>query len=740
MEIPTTHRPDRRNFLKTISLAGGGICIAVYLPGCTNAPEPEPLPPVDLPFTPFVKIDPAGRFILLAKNPEIGQGVKVALPMIIAEEMAVPWASVSVEQADFHEKYDGQWAGGSLAVRVNWTAMRKAGAMVRTVFLEAGARKMGVDPAQCTAQEGRVIHTPDNRAVSYFDLLDLLAEIPAPDPEQVQLKSSDAFQIIGSSISDPDLKDMVTGQLRYVSDLTLPDMLYATVVKPPSLSARVAGFDREQALALPGIREAFILDNEEYGGRLLRPNSPNFRSGVVLVGDSTWAVLSNREKLRIEWETPEGPPIRSADILDENAIRNPATVRKDGDFRKAANRSAGTLTAQYKVPLLAHVPMEPMNCLARATLETCELWAPTQNPGSIAGALTEVLGYAPEQITIHTPRMGGGFGRRYYVDYAIEAVAVSRKVNRPVKVIWTREDDVQNDFYRPAGVHRLQACWDDAGQFSGWNHLMSNASRNTYLGRDGNPWGTELDEYEFPAGLISNLHFQYQEIKADIPLGQWRAVSHSSNAFAVLSFLDELAAAMSTDTVQVYHKLLDGKGMAPVTGRFQLDTDRVLAVLQRVTQLAGWGGPSQPGTGKGIAAGYFQGAFVAEVVEVQVDEENRLTVPRIWAAVDCGVVVNPKGALAQVEGAILEGLCAAFYGKITVEDGVVQQSNFHDYRWIRIGQAPDIEIEFIKNDHPPGGLGEPPLPPVAPALCNAVFAATGRRIRELPLADQGFIV
>lgn len=728
------NRPSRRHFLKIVSLAGGGLCF-----GWTcSKPSPQSLETHEFSFTPFVKVQSDGTFILLAKNPEIGQGVKTSLPMIIAEELCIPWEKVIIEQAHFDEKYDGQWAGGSLAVRLNWEALRRAGAMVRQVFIAGGARHFGVDASDCRAVAGRVVHTPSGRTVAYADLLEQLPDRPVPDPETLTFKSLSEFEIVGTPVSDPDLRAIVTGSQKYASDLTVPGMLYATTLKPPALGATVAGFDRDAALALPGITEAFKLDNSDYGGRLIQPNSPNFSSGVVVVGQSSWAVLNAGKRLSIEWDLSACEGINSAAILSPFRAAELETVRSDGDYAGTVSTAAGQISATYEVPLLAHVPMEPMNCLARADEHSCELWAPTQNPEALKNALVEHLAYPADRITIHLPRMGGGFGRRYYVDYGLEAAAVSKKLGRPVKLLWSREDDIRYDFYRPAARHQLAAGWNAERKITAWRHAKSNASRNTFLGREGPAWGTELTGYEFPAGLIPNLLFQYHEIDARIPLGQWRAVSHSSNAFASLSFIDELAEALQLNTADFYDRLLGDLDQVPVAGRFNLDVKRLKGVLKSVVQASRWSGGGRQQAGLGLAAGYFQGTFAAAVVEVTSIDEKRLRIPNIWIAVDCGIVVNPKGADAQVEGAVLEGLSAALFGRITVEKGKIQQSNFHDYPWLRIHQTPAIHITFEKNEHPPGGLGEGALPPIAPALCNAIFSATGQRLRNLPLIDHQF--
>jgi isoquinoline 1-oxidoreductase beta subunit len=416
-------------------------------------------------------------------------------------------------------------------------------------------------------------------------------------------------------------------------------------------------------------------------------------------------------------------------------------VRQDGDAKGLLSADENSFEATYQVPLLPHAPMEPMSCTARYTDGKIEIWAPTQNPGGLAQAVALGMGISEDKIAelikVHVVRSGGAFGRRYYSDFAIDTALLARQAGRPVKVVWTREDDMQHGYSRPAGVHRIRASLDEHGRIAAWTHKLAGHSRTAYLEREDPPHDSELDQYTFPAGFVPNLSLEFVFVPSRVPLGQWRAIAPSSNLFVAASAIDELAHRAGEDPVAFLLQLMGDSGSMRITDRFSLDTTRLRAVIVKATEAAGWTQPlsweDEKGRhGRGIAACYDQGAWVAEVAEVTVSE-GKLSVDRVVAAVDCGRVINPQGAAAQVEGSILDGLSTALMGEITFKDGVVEQSNFHNYRLLRMDQVPAIEVHFIGSESEPRGLGEPPLPPLAPAVCNAIFAATGQRIRQLPL-------
>jgi isoquinoline 1-oxidoreductase beta subunit len=506
-------------------------------------------------------------------------------------------------------------------------------------------------------------------------------------------------------------------------------MLYAVVKRCPHGDGQPESFDASDAKSVSGVVDFHVLRNIDHGGRIILPNCPNFVSGVAVLATSTWAALDGARKLKVEWQLPD-----SRDDSDELFRRfeqaldaEPEVVRHDGvtDIPDTQHN----IDATYHLPFLAHVPMEPMNCTAHVQGDKAEVWAPTQNPQLAAEAVAKVLGIAQDNVTVHVMRSGGAFGRRFYADFITDTVLLSRQFKRPVKVIWPREDDVRHDYFRSANVQRIRATASD-GKISHWQQKVVSHPREIYLERDGS--AAEIGNYEFPAGFVPNLLFEYVAVPARIPLGQWRAVDHSGNVFVVSSAIDELAHAVGIDPVKFWLGLVGDEQYVQVREDFQFDASRLKTVIETVAEKANWGAPLPDGKGRGIAASYNQGAWVAEVAEVTVAGGD-LTIDRITCVVDCGLIINPQGAVNQVQGGIIEGLSAALHGSITVKDGVVQQSNFHDYPICRMREVPKIDVHFIKNADAPRGLGEGPLPPVAPAITNAIFAATGQRIRQLPI-------
>lgn len=710
---------NRRDFVKLCAVSSLGLVIGMPTLGRASDTSTE--------LHPLIRIGEDGSIVIYAQNPEMGQGVKTALPMMIAEELDVDWASVQVEQAGWDARLQNQFSGGSLSVRLNYNVMRQAGATARAMLLTAAANRLAMPIEKLQTEKGRVVDSARQVSLDYAELGTEAAALPVPDA--VDLKDAGKFRIIGTSIRDVDLDNIATGRQEYSLDLKLPDMLYAVVRRCPNGDGQPLSFDATAAKAVPGVAGFHVLRNVDHGGRIILPNCPNFVSGVAVLATSTWAAMEGARKLDVEWQLPE-----SRDDSDElmhrfeEALGHDAEiVRRDGEPEFSDAEHA--IDAVYRLPFLNHAPMEPMNCTAHVRGDKAEIWAPTQNPPMAAEAAAKILDIPQENVTMHVMRSGGAFGRRYYADFVTDTVLLSREFQCPVKTVWTREDDTRHGYYRPSSAQRIRAAVND-GKISHWQQKVASHPREIYLERDGSP--AEIGNYEFPAGFIPNLLFDYVSVPARIPLGQWRGTEHSSNVFVVSSAIDELAHAADIDPVAFWLDLVGDEQFVQVREDFKFDALRLKQVIKLAADKAGWSEPLPEGSGRGISVSYNQGIWVAEIAEVSV-RDSGLKIDRITCAIDCGLVINPQGAVNQVEGGIVDGLAAALYGKITVKGGVVQESNFHDYRFARIREIPQIDVHFIESTDSPRGLGEGPLAPVAPAIANAIFAATGKRVRELPI-------
>jgi len=718
---------NRREFVQLSTMTGVGLLLGISVPldvqGKNSGVELRPL----------IHVRDDGRVTLFAQNPEMGQGVKTALPMVIAEELDVDWASVDIEQAPWDTRLENQFSGGSLSIRLNFTAMRQAGASAREMLLQAAANRWQVPVAELSTDSGVVRHEESGRELAYGALADAAASLPVP--EEPSLKPIADFELVGKSIDDVDLVSIVDGSQEFSIDFTVPDMLYAVVSRSPWSDGQPVSFDASETMQVDGVVRCEMLRNDQHGGRIVLPNSPNFVSGVAVLANTTWAAMQGARRLEVEWEQPDPLPDSSKLMAEFRAgLDTPGeTIRDDGDADEALANATASIDVNYELPFLAHMPMEPMNCTVDASGENIVVWAPTQNPGLLANTVGTVLDVEPATITVNVLRSGGGFGRRFYADFVVDAALLSRTVKRPVKVVWPREDDVRHGYFRSASVQRIRAGTSSDGRVSAWHHKVVSHPRGPYLGREG--LGAELDNYEFPAAFVPNLRYEYLPVHSRIPLGQWRAVAHSSNVFVVASVIDELAHKVGEDPRDFLLRLVGEEQFVQVREDFRFDAGRLAHVIKQAARLADWGRSLPKGRGRGIAATYNQGSWVAEVAEVSV-QKDKLQVHRIVAAIDCGLIINPQGAENQVQGGIVDGLSAALTGEITVTNGIVDQTNFHDYPFCRMRQIPKIDVHFVPSNDSPRGLGEGPLPPVAPAITNAIFAATGQRIRKLPLNHQ----
>lgn len=698
----------RRTFIKVSAAAGGGLLIGFHLPAgaARTAAAPAELVP-----NAWIRIGTDDRVTLRVASAEMGQGVYTAIPMLLAEELECDWTRVQVENAPADKAYVNplfglQATGGSTAIRAFYTPLRQAGATARDLLIAVAARQWGVPEDSCRADNGSVVHKPSGRRLRYGALVDAAAQLPAPTA--ALLKDPAEFKLIGKPIRRLDTPLKVNGTAVFGQDVRVTGMLTAVVARCPVFGGKLKRFDAAKARRVPGVREVLAIE-----------------SGVAVVAEGFWAARQGREALEIEWDPGPHAQLASADIRKrlEAALRRPGAVaRREGNADKAL-AGARRIEAEYEVPYLAHATMEPMTCTAAIGASGCDVWVGTQGQSAAQRTAAKVAGLPPEAVRIHTLFLGGGFGRRGEQDFVAEAVELAKRVGTPVQVIWTREDDMQHDQYRPATLNRLSAGIDKAGSLVAWRHAIAGPSIATRVFPGLIQNGIDRTSVEGAANLpyaIPNISVTYAMVNGPVPVGFWRSVGSSQNAFITECFLDEVAAALRKDPLVLRRALL-------------AQHPRHRAVLERAAREAGWGRPLPAGRHRGIAVAESFGSYVAQVAEVSL-ADGRLRVHRVVCAIDCGVVVNPDTVVAQMQSGIVYGLSAALYGQITIKHGRVEQSNFHDYPMLRMDEMPQVEVHIVPSDEPPGGVGEPGTPPIAPAVANAVFAATGKPVRRLPIA------
>jgi isoquinoline 1-oxidoreductase beta subunit len=740
----------RRSFLKTSVVAGGGVLFSLSF----DAPEAKaqrggPQTPPD-PHN-YIKVAADGTVTIVAKNPEVGQGVRNMLPMLIAEELDVDWKSVKIEQADFiASKFAGQSAGGSTATPNNWTPMRQVGAAGRALFITAAAQTWGVPEGELTTASGKVLHAASSRSVGYGELAAKVATLPSPDLASLKLKDPSEYRIVGKSQVGTDVKAIVTGKPIFGIDVKVPGMQYAVFEKCGVFGGKVVKANLDEIKKMPGIKNAFIVEQPVIAETVFQ-GDPGLENGIAIIGETWWHANQARKKLVVTWdEGARGVPAHSSDVYEQKAMemgkgKPQFPIRVDGDTEAAFKSAAKVVEAAYSYPFIAHAPLEPQGATAHFRDGKLEIWSNSQIPAGGRALAVKALGISDSDITQHMVRGGGGFGRRLTNDYFVEAAYIAKQAGVPVKLLWSREDDMTHDYYRPGGYQFLKAGLDANGKIIAWqNHFVSYGEGTRFVSSGA------MGPTEFPQPFIDNysLHASVQPFAART--GALRAPSSNAFAYVIHSFIDELAHAAGKDPVEFRMDILNTKKAAPAPaggpgGRGGMgpsyNAERMKGVLQLVAEKSDWKNRASlpKGTAKGVAFHFSHQGYFAEVAEVHVDAANKVKVNKIWVAGDVGSqIINPSGAINICQGGMIDGLSELMSQEITLKNGRVQQTNYDKHGMVRMSQAPpEIEVHFLKSNNGPTGLGEPAMPPVLPAVANAIFSATGKRLRSLPLSKHG---
>jgi isoquinoline 1-oxidoreductase beta subunit len=733
-------RISRRSFLQMTAVAGGGLILGLHGRPWLRAQGPGGPPPL-LPQA-FIRIAPDGTVTIMARGPEIGQGVRTMLPMLIAEELDADWSRVRVEQADLDEaKYGPQFAGGSMSTPFGWEPLRRLGAAGRQMLIAAAAEQWGVSAGECTTKAGHVLHAASGRSADYGELAGRAATMTPPKMSDVKLKDPKDYRIIGKPQTGVDNHAIVTGKPLYGIDIEVPGMLHAVIQKCPVYGGKVKSANLDAIRKLSGVRNALVIEGTLSTAAVV-PNEPGIEPGVAIVADTWWNAQQARKALKVEWDfgtgqaqSSDGFAKKAADLLKAPPE---STIRNYGDIDAAFKGAAKVIEAVYSYPFIAHGTLEPMGTTASFKDGKLEMWTTSQTPGEGSRLVAKALGLSENAITVHMIRAGGGFGRRLMNEYMVEAAWLSKQTGAPVKLLWSREDDFTHDAYRAAGVHGLKAGLDGQGKVIAWRqHFITFGAGDDY------PAGAEIDATEFPSGRVPNYALYASQMPLLLRTGWLRAPGANAICFVGQSFIDELAAAAGRDPLELQIEILNATSV-PMEKKNQdgdppLNPERLKGVLEMVAEKSGWKDRKHtPGRGMGIACYYCHLGYFAEVADVSVDAQNRVTVNHIWAAGDVGSqIINPRAAENICYGGIIEGL-SHMGQEITLVGGQVQQTNFHQHPMLRMRQAPEIDIYWRITEFSPTGLGEPTLPPVLPAVGNAIFAATGKRVRTLPLQKSGF--
>ena len=714
---------SRRSILKIGVAGGAGLVLAFQLSGKAMAAAA----PVKGEFAPnaFLRVAPTGRILIYSKSPEIGQGIKTAFPLIIAEELDAAWTDVDIEQAPINPAvYGRQSAGGSRSIPLSWDQLRQAGATARVMLVSAAAKEWRVPVSEITTDASKVVHQASGRTLGYGALAVKAAAQPVPDVKSLKLKTRDQYKLIGNRFTGADNDKIVTGQPLFGIDLKIPGMVYASFTKCPAVGGKVASFNVDQIKSLPGVKDAFVVEGNGQVSEVM--------PGVAILADSTWAAFRAKSALQVKWDESEASKDSWTAIsakANEIAGRNgDQEVFKGGDFDAAYKGAVKKVEAFYSYPFIAHATLEPQNCTAHYKGDSVEVWAGTQTPERILAATAKMLGFAENQVTVHQMRAGGGFGRRLVNDYAAEAVAISKQAGGiPVKLTWTREDDMQHDFYRPGAFHSYRAGLDANGKMVALSDHFITFSAD---GKNAVPGGN-ITKDEFPFPMVQNCLLTQTMLPLMTPCGAWRAPRSNTNAFAFQSFLHEVSSAAGRDHVEFLLELMGEPRWLVPGNDGSLNTGRAAGVIRLAAEKAGWGRTMPKGHGLGMAFYFSHAGHFAETAEVSLDAKNKVTVHRVIVVGDIGPIINMSSSENQAEGAVVDAL-SSMNLELSIERGRIGEGNFDEYPLMRIAGAPVVETHFIQSDFTPTGLGEPALPPVAPAVANAVFAATGQRIRSMP--------
>jgi isoquinoline 1-oxidoreductase beta subunit len=722
----TVPNPPRRNFLKfAVSVSAttaGGMMLSLSLPALSQSKQTQTYAEQDmgkniLAPNAFIKIDSQGNVTMIMPKVEMGQGVYTSIPMLLAEELEVNLNSVRLEHAPPNDKLyadallGAQVTGGSTSIRALWDPMRQAGAVCRTLLIAAAANTWKVEPASCVAMAGVVHHEASGRKAGYGELVKVASTLPVP--QKVALKDPKDFKLIGTSARRLDTPDKVNGQAKFGIDAHPENVKFAVIATSPVFGGKLLSVDDSRALRMPGVLQVVKVDN-----------------AVAVIGVHTWAAKRGLGALDIKWDEGKSTAVKTSDLIDDlrAAAKKPGAVaKKEGNATSAFKKADKTLTVEYEQPFLAHATMEPMNCTVEVGADGCDIWVGTQIPTFAQGMAAKTLGIPVEKVRLHNFLIGGGFGRRLEFDGVVQAVKIAKQVKGPVKVIWTREEDIQHDMFRPYYFDRISAGLDAQGKPVAWSHRIVGSSIMARFAPPAVKNGVDPDAVEVsadPPYELPNLYVDYVRVEPrDVPTAFWRGVGPTRGTFVVESFIDELAHLAKVDPVKYRLDLLN-------------KTPRLKNALQTAVSKSDWGKPLAKGKGRGVSVMHAFGSFLAMVVDVTVNDQGEVKVDRVVSAVDCGLTVNPDTVIAQIQGGVIFGLTAVLYNEITIAHGRVEQTNFNDYRMLRINETPVIDVHLIKSAEAPGGIGEPGTAAIGAALSNAVFSATGKRIRKLPIGNQ----